>query len=203
VGCKVHLLEDEVLSFLVCLDELHRNQHESRPKEARPYPDVCWLAVRVHEDSLSSTYLLTHGVVDRVTSVPFGCRRARVAHNGLLAYSSSDISFSFRAGQVSGPAQRRSTGCRGHCPVISTNDTVRLRASGEGCLTEAKRAGSPTRFSGYQRFVTTGSTRRPTPCTGGRSGALGVIGVLGERVDNHHAKRDDYYCKHRCRRDDE
>jgi hypothetical protein len=33
----------------------------------------------------------------------------------------------------------------------------------------------------------------PTLFTGTWSGALGIVGVLGQRVDDHHAKRDDHH----------
>src|SRR3712207_7935476 len=44
----------------------------------------------------------------------------------------------------------------------------------------------------------------PCPATypGRASGALGVVGVLCEPVDDHHAKRDDHHGYYRRRRDD-
>ena len=43
------LLQDEGFTFIVCLDELHRDQHCPRLAKANPYPDVHRLAIPVHE----------------------------------------------------------------------------------------------------------------------------------------------------------
>jgi len=55
------LLQDEAFTFIVCLDELHRDQHCPRPEDAKPYPDVHRLAVPIREHFFGATDLLAKG----------------------------------------------------------------------------------------------------------------------------------------------
>ena len=74
MGCKRLLLQNKSFLLLVCLDELHRDQHGFHPKEAQAYPDIARLAVPVDENFLNPTDLLTQGIEDGVTGGPLGCR---------------------------------------------------------------------------------------------------------------------------------
>src|SRR5215208_432487 len=80
------LLQDEGFTFIVSLDELHRDQHSPHPEKANTHPDVDRLAVGVREYPLDNTDLLPHRIVDRVTSTVVGCRRSCPAHVGWRVY---------------------------------------------------------------------------------------------------------------------
>src|ERR687893_2602628 len=64
------------------------------------------------------------------------------------------------------------------------------------------RARGPARIASPRRLGRQGTYRYPT-CTAGRSsgGLVEVVGVLGEPVDDHHAKRDDHDRQNRRCRD--
>ena len=155
------LLQDQGFTCIVCLDELHQDQHCPRLAKANPYPDVHRIAIPVHEHFLGATELLAHGIVDRVTDAPLGLRRPCAARTRSLL----------------------------HCCLVHFFLLSRLPGSGMSGRGEA--GGLSARFGDSQGFFTLRAGRQPTSQTGSRAlDVVGVLGKPiddhhAKRYDHH------------------
>src|SRR3712207_2245596 len=78
------LLEDEDLSHIIYLGELHRDQYGPPPDEPDPHPHVLRQLVPVHEHLLCGSYLLPQWIIDRVPCASLRGGRACTAHIGFI-----------------------------------------------------------------------------------------------------------------------